>query len=74
MYVFHNTIKGNYNTCTYFMSYPLSIAVPLELVRSPVNILKVVVFPAPLTPSRPKHSPAGMIKFTPFTASFLPSH
>jgi len=30
---------------------------PLEGYTSPVNDLKVVVFPAPLTPKRAKHSP-----------------
>jgi len=38
--------------CTFLisltMSYPVMIAVPLEGLMSPVNILKVVVFPAPI--------------------------
>ena len=37
--------------CTFLMSltmsYPVMIAVPLDGLRSPVNILKVVVLPAP---------------------------
>ncbi len=33
----------------------LSIASPPDMASSPVNILKVVVLPAPFTPSRPKH-------------------
>lgn len=28
---------------------------PLEGIMSPVSILKIVVFPAPLTPRSPKH-------------------
>lgn len=39
---------------------------------SPVSILKVVVFPAPFEPSRPKHSLAFRARFNPFTASFFP--
>lgn len=35
---------------------------------SPVRILNVVVFPAPLTPKRPKHSPLGITKLIPRTA------
>lgn len=56
------------------MSNPPSVAVPPVLVMSPVSILKVVVLPAPLTPSKPKHSPAGMTRLMPLTASFLPLH
>lgn len=36
--------------------------------RSPVNILKVVDLPAPLTPNNPKHSPALTVKLTSATA------
>ena len=36
---------------------------------SPVNILKVVVFPAPFTPSRPKHWPSGTLKESLSTAN-----
>lgn len=35
--------------------YPATVASPELASVSPVSILKVVVFPAPLTPSRPKH-------------------
>ncbi len=58
--------------CAYLMSYPAIFAVPDEGVMSPVNILKVVVLPAPLTPSSPKHSPLGIIRLTWLTASLLP--
>ena len=34
----------------------------------PVSMLKVVVLPAPFTPSRPKHSPSGMPSQSPSTA------
>ena len=56
----------------YLISKPAMVAVPLEGEISPVNILKVVVLPAPFTPSRPKHSPLGMIRFIWLTASLLP--
>ena len=39
---------------------------------SPVNILNVVVFPAPLIPSKPKHSPVGITRLTSDTASLHP--
>lgn len=35
--------------------YPFRKASPLETGMSPVSILNVVVFPAPLIPSKPKH-------------------
>ena len=35
----------------------------LDMISSPVSILKVVVFPAPFTPSRPKHSLSKSFKF-----------
>lgn len=35
--------------------FPAKKASPLVTTESPVSILKVLVFPAPLTPSRPKH-------------------
>lgn len=31
-------------------------ALPADMRRSPLNILNVVVLPAPLTPNKPKHS------------------
>lgn len=37
----------------------LTYAHPLDIVSSPVSILNVVVLPAPLTPSSPKHWPLG---------------
>lgn len=41
----------------YFHHYllPARKASPPVTTESPVSILKVLVFPAPLTPSRPKH-------------------
>lgn len=36
---------------------PLMKASPPVVLSSPVNILNVVVLPAPLTPNSPKHSP-----------------
>ena len=47
------------------------MAVPSVSLISPVSILNVVVLPAPLTPSRPKHSPLGMLKLIRSTASLL---
>ena len=44
-------------------------ASPDETSVSPVSILKVVVFPAPLTPRRPKHSPFLMPTHNCFTAA-----
>ena len=55
--------------CKYLISYPANTDVPEVEVISPVNILKMVVLPAPLTPSNPKHSPFGIIRLTEFTAS-----
>ena len=40
-----------------FDIYTPRYASPDEISSSPVIILKVVVFPAPLTPNNPKHSP-----------------
>lgn len=39
-----------------FKLIPRTYPSPLDILVSPVNILNVDVFPAPLTPSRPKHS------------------
>ena len=50
-------------------SYPWIVAVPLLAYKSPVKMLNVVVFPAPLTPSRPKHSPVGITRLIPLTAN-----
>ena len=48
----------------YHMIDVLSLtASPLEGDICPVSILKDVVFPAPLIPSRPKHSPIKMFLF-----------
>ena len=47
----------------------LITASPLDGISSPVSILKVVVLPAPLTPSNPKHSPGFTPKLTPLTAA-----
>ena len=35
--------------------YPLINASPAEIDESPMSILNVLVFPAPFTPSKPKH-------------------
>lgn len=53
------------------------LATPDVGIISPVNILKVVVFPAPLTPRKPKHSPAETWKLmlrtaTNFRENFFP--
>ena len=50
------------------MSYPAIMDVPDVMEMSPVKILKVVVLPAPLTPSKPKHSPFGRPRLIPSTA------
>ena len=39
---------------------PSRYASPEVIISSPVSILKVLVLPAPFTPSKPKHSPCGM--------------
>ena len=44
--------------------------VPSKSVISPVKILKVVVFPAPFTPSSPKHSPRAISILILLTAIF----
>ena len=51
------------------MSKPSTKAVPPDMVSSPVNILNVVVFPAPLIPRRPKHSLMGMPRLKRSTAT-----
>lgn len=50
------------------MLHPLTKIPPSETASSPVIILKVVVFPAPFKPSKPKHSPRGTPKVIPSTA------
>ena len=40
--------------------------------RAPVSILKVVVLPAPFTPSKPKHSPLPLLPLLLPTTSLLP--
>jgi hypothetical protein len=54
------------------MSLPKMKAVPLVGVSSPDNIDKVVVFPAPFVPRKPKHSPAWTEKVKDCTATFGP--
>lgn len=39
------------------ISKPLMVICPFVGCISPVKLLKVVVFPAPFTPSKAKHSP-----------------
>lgn len=51
---------------------PFKVALPLVTSTSPVSILNVVVLPAPLTPSKPKHCPLGTPKQDLSTAIFLP--
>ena len=45
------------------------LAMPVVVIVSVASILKVVVFPAPLTPRIPKHSPAETWKLTSCTAT-----
>lgn len=55
---FHLTCSAVLLKNNEWASYPsqsLICAVPSVGLTSPVSILKVVVFPAPFTPSRPKH-------------------
>lgn len=47
-------------------------ASPPVVVSSPVSILNVVVFPAPFTPSRPKHSPGLTPRHNRSTARMRP--
>lgn len=51
---------------------PLMWASPRVTSTSPVSILKVVVLPAPLTPSNPKHWPGGTPTHKWSTAIILP--
>lgn len=51
------------------MSKPSTKAVPPDIISSPVNILNVVVFPAPLIPRRPKHSLMGIPRLKRSTAT-----
>ena len=53
--------------------WPSRNASPEVGFKSPVNILKVVVFPAPFTPNNPKHSPCGTPKHRRSTARWRPS-
>ena len=48
---------------------PFISAIPSVGSISPVNILNVVVLPAPFTPNRPKHSPFPTPKVNPSTAA-----
>ena len=59
---FYNVIPGHHLTARklYLILHPSIKASPLVTSSSPVSILNVVVFPAPLIPSNPKHSPAGI--------------
>ena len=51
VYVVYEVYGSDVEMCTFLMSltmsYPVMIAVPLDGLMSPVNILKVVVLPAP---------------------------
>ena len=47
-------------------------ASPPVVLSSPVSILKVVVFPAPFTPSSPKHSPGRTPRHSRSTARIRP--
>lgn len=51
---------------------PLMKASPPVVLSSPVSILKVVVLPAPLTPSSPKHSPGRTPTHSRSTARMRP--
>src|SRR5712691_2876610 len=51
---------------------PSTLAVPESGLRSPSIISRVVVFPAPLGPSRPKNSPAPTSRQTPSAATVSP--
>ena len=57
--------------CTYSKLYPAIYAFPEVTEMSPVNILNKVVFPAPLTPSNPKHSPLFISRLILSTASLV---
>lgn len=50
-----NRDRSRAATARWSYLYPATVASPELASVSPVSILKVVVFPAPLTPSRPKH-------------------
>src|ERR1700682_3742363 len=61
--MFRRTMSGSLRT-----SYPATRAVPLVGSDNVVIIRTVVVFPAPLGPSRPSTVPGGTVKLTPSTA------
>lgn len=48
------------------------VALPAVGISSPVSILNVVVFPAPFTPNKPKHSPELTANLIPLTAAKRP--
>mmetsp|Transcript_43408 Transcript_43408/g.136065 ORF Transcript_43408/g.136065 Transcript_43408/m.136065 type:complete len:239 (-) Transcript_43408:2539-3255(-) len=55
-------------------SWPSRVAVPRLGANSPLRMDSVVVLPAPLMPSRPKHWPVGMPRLTPRTANLPPAY
>lgn len=55
------------------MLFPNTFAFPNEGSINPVSIDKVVVFPAPLWPSKANIYPLYIFKLTPFTAALLPN-
>ena len=54
------------------VSSPKTNVEPSSLKTSPVRILIVVVFPAPLGPSKPKNSPLLIERLTFYKAKVLP--
>mmetsp|Transcript_19382 Transcript_19382/g.36016 ORF Transcript_19382/g.36016 Transcript_19382/m.36016 type:complete len:205 (-) Transcript_19382:4475-5089(-) len=56
------------------ISLPASQAPPELGGNSPLKMLSVVVFPAPLIPSRPKQLPYGMPMLKPLTANLPPGY
>ena len=70
-WIHSNYCRHTINFCKYLYLCPFKVASPELTVVSPASILKVVVLPAPLTPSRPKHSPLWIPKLNPSTAGRL---
>mmetsp|Transcript_15945 Transcript_15945/g.46138 ORF Transcript_15945/g.46138 Transcript_15945/m.46138 type:complete len:210 (-) Transcript_15945:2010-2639(-) len=56
--------------CSATQSKPPTVAAPPEGSTAPVSMFKVLVFPAPLLPRKPKHSPFRRPKLRPCTATF----
>ena len=67
-----NPIPALAATAPTSIGVPSSVTSPPSRASSPQTIEMVVVFPAPLGPSRPYVSPSWISRLTPRTASMVP--